>query len=101
MYPKARIDAPTDGLFAVAMTLRVLDLRLPEGAHTDPAGFAQALEDLWSKFFPYALSFFILGPVWLANVRMAPCASSSAAATSPGGWSSCWWRPVCPSARPW
>jgi uncharacterized membrane protein len=70
MYPKARIDALTDGLFAVAMTLLVLDLRLPEGARTDPTGLAQALEDLWSKFFPYALSFFILGSMWLANVRI-------------------------------
>ena len=27
MYPRARIDALTDGVFAVAMTLLVLDVR--------------------------------------------------------------------------
>ena len=35
MYPKARIEALTDGLFAVAMTILVLDVRLPEDF--DPA----------------------------------------------------------------
>lgn len=30
MYPKARIDALTDGVFAVAMTILVLDVRLPD-----------------------------------------------------------------------
>ncbi|MBV8849390.1 MAG: DUF1211 domain-containing protein, partial [Methylobacteriaceae bacterium] len=30
MYPKARLDALTDGIFAVAMTLLVLELRVPE-----------------------------------------------------------------------
>ena len=30
MYPKARLDTLSDGIFGVAMTLLVLDLRLPE-----------------------------------------------------------------------
>ena len=30
MIPKTRLDALTDGVFAVAMTLLVTDLRLPE-----------------------------------------------------------------------
>jgi uncharacterized membrane protein len=30
MIPKPRLDALTDGMFAVAMTLLVIDLRLPE-----------------------------------------------------------------------
>ncbi len=31
MIPKLRLDALTDGVFAVAMTLLIIDLRLPEG----------------------------------------------------------------------
>ncbi len=31
--PKSRLDALTDGVFAVAMTLLVIDLRLPESFH--------------------------------------------------------------------
>jgi hypothetical protein len=30
IYPKAKLDALTNGIFAVAMTLLVLELRLPE-----------------------------------------------------------------------
>jgi uncharacterized membrane protein len=33
MYPKARLDALTDGLFGVAMTILVLDVRLPDDFH--------------------------------------------------------------------
>jgi uncharacterized membrane protein len=70
MYPKARIEALTDGLFAVAMTILVLDVRLPEDF--DPAtqaALVRALLALWPKFLPYALSFYVLGSTWLANIK--------------------------------
>lgn len=70
VYPKPRIDALTDGLFAVAMTILVLDVRVPEGIQADSAGLVQALKDLWPRLFPYALSFYILGSIWLANIRL-------------------------------
>ena len=37
MYPRARLDALSDAVFGVAMTLLVLDVRLPEEFHTDNA----------------------------------------------------------------
>ncbi|MBV9396152.1 MAG: DUF1211 domain-containing protein [Methylobacteriaceae bacterium] len=70
MYPKARLDALTDGIFAVAMTLLVLELRVPEQASGDNASLWQALKELWPKFFPYLLSFLVLGNSWLAKVRV-------------------------------
>jgi len=33
MYPKARIEALSDGIFAVAMTILILDVRLPDDLH--------------------------------------------------------------------
>jgi uncharacterized membrane protein len=69
MYPKSRVDALTDGLFGVAMTILVLDLRLPDGFDPDRSGLAHALLGLWSKFFPYALSFYVLGATWLAHIK--------------------------------
>jgi uncharacterized membrane protein len=69
MYPKARLDALTDGIFAVAMTLLVLELRVPEQPGNDSAALAEALKELWPKFFPYLLSFFVLGDSWLARIR--------------------------------
>jgi len=70
MYPKSRVDALTDGLFGVAMTILVLDVRLPDSFEPGHGGLARALEELWPKFFPYALSFYVLGSTWLANVKL-------------------------------
>jgi uncharacterized membrane protein len=71
MYPKLRIDALTDGIFAVAMTILVLDLRLPEEFHpADDGAMARAILGLWPKFFPYALSFYVLGSIWLAATKL-------------------------------
>ena len=50
MYPKARIEALTDGLFGVAMTILVLDVRLPDDFHpADQAELARALLALWPR----------------------------------------------------
>jgi uncharacterized membrane protein len=70
MYPRSRIDALTDGLFGVAMTILVLDVRLPDSFDPDQSGLTHALEGLWPKFFPYALSFYVLGSTWLANIKL-------------------------------
>lgn len=71
MYPRARIDALTDGVFAVAMTLLVLDVRLPEDFHPHDANdVTEALRGLTSKFVPYVLSFLVLGLRWLSNIQV-------------------------------
>ena len=68
-HPKARIDALTDGIFAVAMTLLVLDLRLPEDFNPKSAPeLTAALLALWPRFVPYLSSFLVLGVRWLAGV---------------------------------
>ena len=33
MFSKSRLDALSDGIFAVAMTLLILDVRLPDDFH--------------------------------------------------------------------
>lgn len=71
MYPRARVDALGDGIFAVAMTLLVLDLRLPEDFHPhDGRELLQALLALAPKFFPYALSFLVLGLRWMSGLQL-------------------------------
>jgi uncharacterized membrane protein len=37
MYPRARLDALNDAIFGVAMTLLVLDVRLPDDFHAHDA----------------------------------------------------------------
>jgi uncharacterized membrane protein len=71
MFSKARLDTLSDGIFAVAMTLLILDVRLPDDFHPrDSAELLQGLFDLWPKFLPYVLSFGVLGLRWLSNVEM-------------------------------
>ena len=71
MFSKARLDTLSDGIFAVAMTLLILDVRLPDDFH--PASnreLLQGLAALWPKFLPYLLSFSVLGLRWLANIEI-------------------------------
>lgn len=71
LYPRARVDALTDGIFAVAMTLLVLDIRLPEGFPLhDASHLLAALTELWPKFLAYGASFLILSLRWLSVVRL-------------------------------
>jgi uncharacterized membrane protein len=71
MFSKARLDTLSDGIFAVAMTLLILDVRLPDEFHPkDGADLVAGLIDLWPKFLPYALSFGVLGLRWLSNIEI-------------------------------
>jgi len=71
LYPRTRLDALSDAVFGVAMTLLVLDVRLPEEFHPHSAReLLGGLLGLWTKFFPYVLSFLVLGLRWLANVQL-------------------------------
>jgi uncharacterized membrane protein len=77
MYPKARLDALHDGVFSVAMTLLVLDVRLPDDFHPADGGeLLQGLLKLWPKFLPYLLSFTVLGLRWLASIQIRSGAES-------------------------
>jgi uncharacterized membrane protein len=65
-----RLTALSDGLFAVAMTLLVLDLRVPvsaAGSAYTEHGLWDALLKLGPSFAAYLLSFTMLGTFWLAQ----------------------------------
>jgi uncharacterized membrane protein len=71
MYPRARVDALGDAVFGVAMTLLVLDVRLPDDFHArDTNELLQGLLGLLPKFWPYVLSFLVLGLRWLSNIQL-------------------------------
>ena len=71
MYPKSRLDALSDSIFGVAMTLLALDVRLPdEFEPRDATELLHALAGLEPKFLPYALSFGVLGLRWLSNIHV-------------------------------
>jgi len=61
-FSKARPGTLSAGIFAVAMTLLILDVRLPDDFHPqDAAELLLGLFGLWPKFLPYVLSFGLLG----------------------------------------
>jgi uncharacterized membrane protein len=67
---KLRLDALTDGVFAVAMTLLVIDLKLPESFR--PANlheFLHGLAELQTQFIVYVVSFLVLGLRWMSLAR--------------------------------
>jgi uncharacterized membrane protein len=67
-FGKARIEALSDGIFAVAMTLLVLDVKLPgdESFATDGA-LLERLLSLEHTFVIYFISFVVLGMFWVGH----------------------------------
>jgi len=63
-----RIEALADGIFAVAMTLLVLELHVPElGKHASESEVMSALGELVPKILSYASGFVILGTLWIGH----------------------------------
>lgn len=61
-----RIEAFSDGVFAIAITLLVLDLHLPKTAD----GVWRGLVGQWPQFAAYLTSFFIIGIMWANHHSM-------------------------------
>jgi uncharacterized membrane protein len=59
-----RIEALTDGVFAIVMTLMVFDIRVPQAP---PEQLWSELVNLWPSFLAYAISFVQLGIYWIGH----------------------------------
>jgi uncharacterized membrane protein len=59
--PTSRAEAFSDGVFAIAITLLILNVVLPE--HHEPLG--HALLRLWPSYAAYAISFLTIGIMWV------------------------------------
>jgi len=73
---KNRIEFLTDGIFAVVMTLLVLDISVPQISSHYAIGnvaagteLAKRLFDLWPKMLSFGISFVILAIYWVAHHR--------------------------------
>ncbi|NNC12492.1 DUF1211 domain-containing protein [Planctomonas sp. JC2975] len=64
---KGRMEAISDGVFAVAMTLLVLDLAIPLAAQKDLVG---ALLHEWPGYLGFLVSFATIGTIWLGHNTM-------------------------------
>ncbi len=64
-----RLEAFSDGVFAVAITLLVLDIKPPDIALDDSHLWTMLLEQ-WPMLLAFATSFFTVGIVWLNHHRL-------------------------------
>lgn len=60
-----RLEAFSDGVFAIAITLLVLEIRVPSSDDlSDPAELIRALGALWPSYLGYLISFVTIGIIW-------------------------------------
>lgn len=59
-----RIEAFSDGVFAIAITLLVIEIKVPTHDQLENASLAQYLLNYWPKYFAYVFSFFTIGIYW-------------------------------------
>ena len=58
------MEAFSDGVFAIAITLLVLEIGVPDGSERDLVG---AVVAQWSSYVTYLVSFATIGAVWLEH----------------------------------
>jgi uncharacterized membrane protein len=63
-----RINAFSDGLFAIAITLLILELKVPD--KLPPGGLLQMVPELLPKYLGHVLSFVVLGVYWVGQHNM-------------------------------
>jgi uncharacterized membrane protein len=62
-----RLEAFSDGVFAIAITLLVLEIAIPVGQERDLIG---ALLALWPSYLAYVISFLTIGWVWIGHTAI-------------------------------
>jgi uncharacterized membrane protein len=62
--PLGRLEAFSDGVFAIAITLLVLELAVGEDAGAD---LVRGILEQWPSYLAYVTSFLTIGAVWMAH----------------------------------
>jgi TMEM175 potassium channel family protein len=60
--PTGRLEAFSDGVFAIAITLLVLEIKVPANAG---GRLAHALGTQWPSYLAYVVSFLVIGIIWI------------------------------------
>ncbi len=64
-----RIVFFSDAVIAIAITLLVLDIRLPEAAGSAPLDLGRQIAAMWPKYLGWAVSFWVIALYWVAHHR--------------------------------
>ena len=68
MLTKTRLEAFSDGVFAIVITLLVIEIRPPELGRGE--SLAHGLWNQWPSYLGYVLSFVVIGVMWLNHHRI-------------------------------
>jgi uncharacterized membrane protein len=71
VFSKTRVEAFSDGVFAIIITLLVLEIKVPHIEHHDSV--AELLKSLWGlapKFVSWIISFLIVCVIWINHHRL-------------------------------
>ena len=63
--PTSRLEAFSDGVIAIAITLLILDVHVPVAGEAGHASLPHELGRQWPQYFAYVTSFFTIGIVWI------------------------------------
>ncbi|WBB70958.1 TMEM175 family protein [Micromonospora sp. WMMD812] len=66
----SRVEAFSDAVFAIVLTLMSVDLLQLGPARTDGSGLPRALMHEWPAYLAYVITFAIVGQVWLTHHNM-------------------------------
>ncbi len=70
LLSKHRLEALSDGIFAVAMTLLVIELKVPNHGIRTSEALAEAVLGQLPTFVAWAISFFVLAIFWTTQSRL-------------------------------
>ena len=62
---KHRLEMFSDGVFAIVITILILNIHLPDETNTQHLG--QAVRDLFPNVLAYVISFVLIGLYWIAH----------------------------------
>jgi uncharacterized membrane protein len=65
-----RLEALGDGIFSVAMTILVIELKLPVVTGNTVFDLLHALRETWQELLCYMISFIVLGIMWFGHRMM-------------------------------
>jgi len=60
----SRLEAFSDGVFAIAITLLIIEIKVPSHEDLKNQTLAQYIWNQWPKYFAYILSFVMIGIYW-------------------------------------
>jgi uncharacterized membrane protein len=64
---KTRLEAFSDGVMAIAITLLIIEIHVPE---VEDGGLARALAEQWPSYAAYLVSFTVIGIIWVNHHRI-------------------------------